>query len=423
MNKGTKTITIVNAWHDDNKGDGAIIEATLTALKRRWPQAKYQLVSMLQAQHPTFPTAYRHVSRSYPELTILPAFVDKPEDQSNQSKLAAGLMWLLRLPKSLAALALPGMADPGIRALLDSSLIVANGGHQFYGKPKPGDWSRLYRVAYPLWLAQRSGIPYVMFAQSFGPFEDTLGRWVAQSVFANASQIYAREEISAELARSYSNNVRVVPDAAFALEPQQTPRLQQRMTELGLEPGQFWVVTVRRWYYGSVAERDERTRQFLAEMAQTIQQALSNHLVTKIVLVAHTQGPVANEDDRIPTRELAGLLNDTRVVTVEDDFAPRELAGLYQHAALVLGTRFHSVILALIGGTPAYAISYFGPKSHGIMRMLDMENLCIDMQAFSAKEVLRTITLLDLPDMRQKILGKVTNLQRQVLEAIDDFPD
>ena len=52
---------------------------------------------------------------------------------------------------------------------------------------------------------------------------------------------------------------------------------------------------------------------------------------------------------------------------------------------MTLGTRLHSVILALVGGAPVVAVSYL-PKTHGVMSTLGLDGFVLDMSDYRHDE-------------------------------------
>ena len=91
-------------------------------------------------------------------------------------------------------------------------------------------------------------------------------------------------------------------------------------------------------------------------------------------------GPVEIENDLSAARQVYDLItHKSETAIVEKDFSPAQLLNIYEKAYVFVGTRFHSVIFALVAGTPALAISYYGPKSKGIMKMVGLEDFVLDI--------------------------------------------
>lgn len=410
---------LASVWHDDNKGDSAIAEGVLELASVAFPDADCVIASMLDQGHASYPSAFRHLSRRFPAHRIVPSPVAKPE--LGRAPVPELLKWLVTAAGSLIALVLRLPSDMA-RAVSRSSLVIANGGHTLYSAVGPATLIRLSRVLYPYWLAQRYSKPYVIFGQSLGPFEAGLGRVLIGRVLRRAELVVVREELSRTAALDLGVDelrVRVVPDAAFLMLPQRTESVESTQRRAGLSGRAYAVVTVRQAY--SKQGREAATRAYLAEMARLIEGLIDSGAVERVAIVAHCLGPVPSEDDRLPSRELEALLARGDVVLVEDDLAPAELASLYSDARWVIGTRFHSVILALVAGTPTIAVSYFGPKTHGIMKMLGLESLCFDIAGFDAEEVLAAIAGCDTADLRLKIEEAVDALRKALMESASDL--
>jgi colanic acid/amylovoran biosynthesis protein len=153
-------------------------------------------------------------------------------------------------------------------------------------------------------------------------------------------------------------------------------------------------------------------------MAEAVRGVLREGLAERVALVAHCHGPTPHEDDRVATRALAERLQGLPVRAVEEDLAPRELVALYGRARAVVGTRFHSVIFALAAGTPAFAVSYFGPKAQGIMDMLGMSELCADTAGFRAAQALPRMRGLVEPAHRADVRERVARLRGELRHAV-----
>ncbi|MBX3143686.1 MAG: polysaccharide pyruvyl transferase family protein [Trueperaceae bacterium] len=414
-----RSYLLASVWHDDNKGDSAIAESVLELAAAAFPDADCTIASMLDRRHESYQTAFRHLSRRFPYHRIVPSPVAKPE--LGRGRVPELLRWLATAGAASVALALRLPSDLA-RAVRSSSLVIANGGHTLYSAAGPATLIRLSRVLYPYWLARRYSRPYVVFGQSLGPFEPGLGRSLIGGVLRSAELVVVREELSRTAALELGVDearLRVVPDAAFLMRPQPTEAVVSAQRRAGLNGRTYAVVTVRQAY--SKQGRESVTRAYLSEMARLIERLIDSGAVERVAIVTHCLGPVPSEDDRLPSRELKALLAREHVVLVEDDLSPAELAAFYADARWVVGTRFHSVILALVAGTPTVAVSYFGPKTHGIMKMLGLERLCFDIAGFDADEVLAAITASDTAVLRLEIEAAVAGLRQALTESASDL--
>ena len=131
----------------------------------------------------------------------------------------------------------------------------------------------------------------------------------------------------------------------------------------------------------------------------------------RVALVAHTQGPIEDEDDRIITNDIYLSLSPRAAdmtIIFDQDLSPNQLCTLYGDAALVIATRFHAVVLAIRGGAPVLTIPYFGTKAQGTLRDLGLENLIIEVED------------LDAATLRNKVSQCLadTDLQRDRIRTI-----
>ena len=99
-----------------------------------------------------------------------------------------------------------------------------------------------------------------------------------------------------------------------------------------------------------------------------------------VVLFPQVCGPSQAEDDRLPSRRIAGRLQSAGVaaLAIETPWSPDDLQCAYGQMDLFAGTRLHSNIFALTGGVPVIAIAYL-PKTRGVMGMLGLSQWVVDI--------------------------------------------
>ena len=93
------------------------------------------------------------------------------------------------------------------------------------------------------------------------------------------------------------------------------------------------------------------------------------------------------------------------VYLVDEDLSVHDLFDLYGSLDFLIGTRFHSVIFALLMGVPAIAISYSSPKAYGIMKMIGLERFCLEISNIKLKELVQRF--VDLEQSSQKIRSQI----------------
>jgi polysaccharide pyruvyl transferase WcaK-like protein len=358
-------ILLANAWHDDNKGDSAIALATLGFLHERYPGAEVRVASLLHPDDPAFATAYRHVLLLFPETVVEPSLCPPLQPARGVlRRVGAAARWALNVPMAYAR--------RRRRPLRDVDLVVLQGGSNVFdsGRGLIFGFLRLAQVLYPAWAAQRAGVPTVFLGHTLGPFPPGPARWLVRRVLAGSQTVVLREDRSRRLAERLgvpAGVLRTAPDMAFAIAPAQSPLVEDILTTEGLRNRPFAVFAVRRHPYRG----DASSSQMVRTLGRAARRMLDEGVVEQVVVVAHTVGPTPVEDDREISHRLAETIGHAAPV-IERDLTAPELAALYGHAEVVVSVRLHAALLALAGGTPAYAISYFTAKTEGVMAELGM---------------------------------------------------
>ena len=146
-------------------------------------------------------------------------------------------------------------------------------------------------------------------------------------------------------------------------------------------------------------------------------------------------GPGTFEDDRIISKQFWERLKprlpqrNALFLARTDVMSPQEIMDIFSRLDLVVATRFHSALFALISGIPVVSIAY-QPKSLGIMRMLKLDRFCVDINTMNSTEILEKVEeiLLNPSDKRREIKDKIgsmkASMERKLGKTIPlDFMD
>lgn len=379
--EASPSVLLVNCWHDSNKGDAAISIGVINAIKNGSSWDRIRVASyMYYPKQEDLDFGFRHVRAAHPDVEFVQTSL--PAAARTVGKLKSLKLSLRGALKLFAPSLLP---DVGLeKALRDSRLVVSNGG-LYFGFAQTGllfTLFHLYAFSYPLLLAKRCGIPYVLYAQSFGPFRDPLSRWWMKHLVAGSAGAWARESFSRDTLLQIGapgDKLDVVADAAFGLKLNTAiaPAVLQRFN---LQTSDYVAISVRGLdASGHSHDAESRYRSSIAALIGW----LARECGLKPVLVAHTIGPLEDEDDRVTCRAILGALPPElvkEVLYLDADLSPEELACLYGSAKFTLATRFHAVVLAICGGAPAIAIPYFGSKTQGSLRDLGLSDLLLEVR-------------------------------------------
>jgi colanic acid/amylovoran biosynthesis protein len=386
------TALVVNCWDDSNKGDAAITIGVLNTLKFNEVADRLQVSSyVVHSSEAEMSHAFRHVRGSHPAVELIPCYFPALSRSIGKTKA------LIRFCRSVVKLLVPNLMrdTPLDTAVRKASIVVSNGGLYFGFKPASLMFSIYHLVAfsYPMLLARRLGRPYVLFSQSFGPFPSALLRAWMRGLVSNSAGAWCRESMSrgvlADLGADESR-LKVIPDAAFGIKAD-THAVLTHNAFSQLRSQEYVAISLRSLVPAGFSEEAEQ--RYRASFRQAIEWLVKDRKML-VALVAHTQGPLSDEDDRIITREVYDSLTPEIVPSVvfcDEDLSPVELCSLYGQAKLVVATRFHAVVLSICGGAPVIAVPYFGVKTQGAFKDLGLSSFVLEVANMDGDTIIARI--------------------------------
>lgn len=237
-----------------------------------------------------------------------------------------------------------GKSREAFEAFKSCDVLVSSGGtylvdHYFVG-----------HRALEVRLAASLGKPVVLWTQSMGPFKKEETAIAARSIASKIDQVYFRDQRSADAWRSRVSDDpagEVVPDAAFALT---APASQEN--PLPAKCGRA-IISVRQWSRGV----DQET--FDSASYSSMMRAAAADLLEhgwSVEALSTCQGvPEYGFDDSAVAKDIFDGLN----VGINEDFhTPNDLLGELKDVDLVITTRMHLAILAIVSRKPVIAVAY-----------------------------------------------------------------
>lgn len=340
-----------------NGGDGAILTALIQGLKTRLgPRASFVV-------HEAQPEV---ASRYYPDVTFRPtavASLGRFENSRAGELRGRAMRMLLRvaarggLTGMLARVALPRGARAALDDYLSADVVITTGGTYLVEH-----YSLDGRIlSFELALAARK--PLVFYTQSLGPFRDAKVRESLRRILAEADLVYLRDELSrahvADLG-GRTEQLQVVPDCVFSLaDPARlaAAAVGRRPPDRPLRVA----ISVREWRHFTTRGAAEGMRDYLAAVRAAVTHLVERHGAT-VTFLSTCQGiPEYGHDDSATAAAVADGLPATvrQAVTVDARFlAPRALIDELTTFDLVISTRMHLAILALVSGVPVIPIAY-----------------------------------------------------------------
>jgi len=344
---------LTGTYNSCNKGDAAMELGALQGIAQLYPGSEVTILS------------------PFPDLD-LPFYAPVAVERCNRRQLVRGTWGLLG---ALIWKALGGdrahadwLLGQEFRRVRDADLVVDLSGDMLtedYG----------VHVAYshyiPLLRARILGRPYVVCAQSIGPFRYT--RWLARYLLNGAATVTTRDAISRDYLQRIgvsSRRVEWTADLAFLMSPAPPERADAILRAEGVvQDGRPLLgVSVSRLIETHYSSRNPGARglDFLAMMKSVIERTAYEH-DARVVLVPHVTGPTLSKDDRIISVALKELLGQSVTASsLNGDYRPEELKAIIGRCSVFLGARMHANIAALSSCVPTVAMSY-SHKTPGIM--------------------------------------------------------
>jgi polysaccharide pyruvyl transferase WcaK-like protein len=236
----------------------------------------------------------------------------------------------------------------------------------------------LYHAA-TLSMASQLGHSILLAPCSVGPFPG-IHDSVARRLFRTFSRILVREHLSIPYLEGLGvqkDRIELAPDLAFCLRrPASDPFL--------LPLGAPWVaVSVRPHHFDGWPDSTQALSTYLDAVATAVKTVIDDFGV-RVVVVRQVL-----DDHSVSLKLLERIGRPTELLYLDDDLRVENLIAVYSQCELMIGTRMHANILALLAGVPVVAIAY-EHKTTGIMRMLELDEYVVPID-FAADELVPTV--------------------------------
>ncbi|MGB2841624.1 MAG: polysaccharide pyruvyl transferase family protein [Halobacteriota archaeon] len=387
-------ITWVGLWLD--KGEAAMIIATAKALREKFPKVSISILTVPP------PHEIDIIKYSEYDLKVLPGILSSfysilPKLKFLKFKplkaMVALPVFLALTIKNIVWLAL----YKGLR--IDAGFLIRDN-RDTVKEYRDADWFifcggqnivNLNLVAlYEIIFSKMLGKPVMIWANSLGPFNPKYIRPFVKWVLNKVDLITTREATSKKILEDIGVTapVFVTADAAFTLPP--IPQKEAMMIveqETKIPKNKLMVgVTVIPWSFpgerGDVDKKFENYLKAVAGAADYIIEKLNAHVLFFPQVILPTK------DDRPISIEVFNKIkNKSKATVLTADYTPEQIKGMYGCMSLLIGTRFHSCILAQSMHVPTIAIEYDGHKALGIMRLLDLEEYVCDINTITTPEL------------------------------------
>lgn len=303
------------------------------------------------------------------------------------------------------------------RAIAKSDLIVDLSGDMLtesHGK------ALLFSHLSPLILSILSGKPFVILAQSIGPFS-VLTIPLVRAVFRRASLVTLRDsqsyQIGQGLMRGNEPLLAQVTDSVFSFyshilsqEPQGSVAFQKKIC-----------VTLSSFIVNQVISRLRVNRQEAIQVLAETFSKLADDTGYSISFLAHVQGPKPHQDDRIIAREVILEMSPSSNVDIISPASPEDAVRDIASFDLLVGARMHSLVAAISAGVPVIGLAY-SYKTVALMNDIGLQDSVIDCREenWLGELVPRAQHVLSQPAQVARHLDGIVEASKQNFHLLGD---
>ena len=197
-------------------------------------------------------------------------------------------------------------------------------------------------------IAQKMGLKTIAWAQGIGPLNHQTTQFLANKCLKDCTVVSVRDSGSAEIVSKWQIPFTLAPDPVWALESSPVPGL--------------WDLPAPRVAV-SLRPHPQLTSARLATLTKAL---VSFQKATKAFILLLPFQPV--KDLKIADFIHQNIPDYSKILTIED---PRILKGVFRGVEMVIGMRFHSLIMGAAEECRCFAISY-DPKVSQLMAELEI---------------------------------------------------
>jgi polysaccharide pyruvyl transferase WcaK-like protein len=375
-----------------NLGDEAILQAAFEGLRRRWPDVVLRAFTL----HPERTAANHDVEAEFLTGVSRPNFLSARGDGPFPVRAARGLARRTRripMAGTLCAFAADLTAALVFEAsslrsawrwLRTADLLLAAGGGQLdavWG----GTWGQPYALARWAWLARRARVPFAFLSVGYGGVPTRLSRRLLGYAVSRAAYCSVRDSGSHFLTMQLGVDVDlpVVPDLAFALKPGSPLRPRRPGYDVGVSP----MVYMRSgsWPNGNPVEYQRYVALWADLVSDRVARGDRVHLF------------VTDPADMEAVRDVLARLDDAARAgcSVADATTPDALLDFFRRLDVVISSRLHGVLLAIVAARPVLALSH-ERKVRALMSDAGVASFCTDLTTANMDQI--TERLGDLTD-------------------------
>jgi polysaccharide pyruvyl transferase WcaK-like protein len=268
--------------------------------------------------------------------------------------------------------------------------------------------------------AIRSGTPFILGPQTYGPYHNPMIRTWAGWIIKRAEVVYTRDEQSGKAAQELSGReVFLTTDVAFALPYKKRELEETESVKVGFNPsGLLWV---GGYTHDNQFGLTLDYQKYCMEVCKRLDQD-SRYEVFLIPHVGTSQDQAGNENDRAVCEFLQKRYPKMKIL--EDIHSPMDIKGYLAAMDVFVGARMHATIGAFSSGVATIPVSY-SRKFEGLYGSLDYDYVIHARKDSTEEAVRKTIHYIENYQQLQKAVEQSMKLveekQQMFRTSLADF--
>jgi polysaccharide pyruvyl transferase WcaK-like protein len=250
------------------------------------------------------------------------------------------------------------------KSIINNDIVFLNGGNLFRCSNFT-DYIRLYALTFPLKIAKKNNMKYVLLPQSTTSL-NKIGKNLLSNYINNAEIMFAREEITYNKLKSHfpeANMLNSLDTAFFIKDRNQFKEIyKKKYSDIIGETLDNITITLRKEDIGDIGELNKEKQSIITKkIEELVESAIQENI--KVIFVVQTL------KDKEFTEKIYNKFNREKMVNIIEEYDPLVLREIYRNSSCLFGMRLHSIILAMSVGTPV--VGYFdqnwGSKNPGTL--------------------------------------------------------
>jgi polysaccharide pyruvyl transferase WcaK-like protein len=395
-------IVVTHVYSDSNKGDSAISNCTVDAIRFANPNNSIVMQSTFTESDPDFSYHNRFLKKK--NIAIEEGVMPSPYVGSEKhifSDIVAFMRLVCTLFQYYIALYFPNTPNwlskkqkKAVSTIRNADMIVLKGGQYIYNNSESiRGWFFLWRTLLPIQCATKLNKKVILFGQSIGPFKTRKSWAYALKILLKCHKIVLREKLSLSMFEGEGlqgdNRLGLSPDLAFLTIPEHV-QLDQ-IDYLG-EDKRMFGVTIVNWSFPNHPDPKSAKKSYIDNLVDALKKISIKYEIIP-VLIPQVSVRHHGSSDLDLLFEIQKLLSTQQIQThiIEKDLSAPQMAGLYGQCQFLIGTRLHSCILAATAGVPVIAIKYQGFKTQGVMDDLEMSEFVHDIACLKSVNLCKSV--------------------------------